>query len=436
MPDFSCPQNRTIRTYKTCDIEPIRVIILEIVEALPGVGLVAFIHHIRGVLMIMHAFLFAIIVFCAPALAWAQTCPSILAYGGNNGGSVDNTSALTATIAANPSGRVCVEFPPGTYAFSAAQSYTFPNSTAAVTFKGEGSGVSNLLWSGTSGLVINYLGPNNSAHIQNLSILTGASNLGNGIRLNQTAATVANPANSQQSDITNVAIQGNLGSSSYWANAVSVNGVSNVNFTNDTILGAGNNGVGVLLQGTSSATAVQFNFTGDDISFLNTGIYISPYVQGLSISQSNFNGGPYGIFVPSGANGLDQLSITGSQFNFFTSAIYLNGAVPNMLLSNNLISVSRDNAIGIYINGGGYFNMTGNSFSLNGSPTNVNMIIVSNSIIGQPGIISGNQFIKGTTAVYLTSSSSGVSVQSNVYYGNSNKVINSGTGNTVGGGSE
>jgi len=53
-------------------------------------------------------------------------CQSIIDYGGDNGGVVDNTAALAADIAAQPAGKVCVYFPAGTYAFSSANTYTIP----------------------------------------------------------------------------------------------------------------------------------------------------------------------------------------------------------------------------------------------------------------------------------------------------------------------
>jgi hypothetical protein len=87
----------------------------------------------------------------------APSCANILAYGGDNTGSVDNSAAWTAALAGNNGQQTCIYFPRGTYLFSsAATASTASGATgASITIKGDGQEVSTLKFAnGVSGLGI------------------------------------------------------------------------------------------------------------------------------------------------------------------------------------------------------------------------------------------------------------------------------------------
>ncbi|MBN3812228.1 right-handed parallel beta-helix repeat-containing protein [Paraburkholderia sp. Ac-20347] len=345
-----------------------------------------------------------------------------------------NTSQTVAseTISAGYTDNACIYFPPGTYLFSAGLNYTLPSSVASITIKGAGAGVSNLYWPGGGGLEIQYQSANNSAHLADLSIYTGASNYGNGLYLVQNS-TIANPANTAQSDIINVTVSGKPDTGAYWQKGISLIGVSNVNLFGVNVVGGGTTGTGLYLYTTSSVPGVVYNVTSSTFNYLQYGLYYGPYVQGVSVSQCNFTGGLYGIYAPSGNTGTDQLYVAGTQFNVSGAAIYELTQVSNSDIVGNLFIV-QNNSQGINLAQSGYYAIVGNSFNPNGG-TNANAIVINNSI--SPGIITGNNiFGMGATGITLQSGSQYVNVQSNVYSGNGTNVVNSGTNNTVGGGSQ
>ncbi|WP_155640647.1 beta strand repeat-containing protein [Burkholderia pseudomultivorans] len=372
-------------------------------------------------------------------------CPSILDNGGDNTGTNDNSTAFATTAALGPSGQACVYFPPGTYAFSSQLSYSLPTSTASITIIGAGADVSILKWAAGGGLKVNYLGASNSAHLRDFSVVTGTTATGNGIWLNQQATTISNPANSAISDITGVSIRGSDGyaQTNYWDTGLNISGVSNVNILGSSITGQGAGyttvGTGVNIIGTANAQGVQYQFVGNIIQYVGTGLVYSNYVQGVTIAQTNFTGDNFGVFVNTPAQGQDQLTITGSQFNCANIGIYDKVGIAGLSIYGNYIIVpytTGSTATGIQLASVFGAAITSNVIQRIGSSnTNTNGIIVqgAGSI---SGVITGNVLANLFTGIWLTSASSNINVQSNAYTGNTNSnVLNQGTGNTVGGGS-
>lgn len=366
-------------------------------------------------------------------------CADLEAYGGSPTLS-DNSSALTAALAASPGPSKCVYIPPGTFKFSANYAYTLPNNSSSIMLKGAGADVTQLVWANGDGLTFNYLSQTNSVHIREMSILTGANGTGSGITLNETASSIPNPANSAVSDIINVSLHGVDGyaASNYWANGIYIYGVSNVNFSGVSVTGhsqAATSGYGIYVQGSASLPPVVFNVTNSYFQWLVTGIVYGNYVQGMSVAQTQFTGDAYGIWTPSNLSGLDQLVVTGSQFNCTNEGVYEQTSVPNSMFDNNLFIVPNT-GVGVMLNQSYLFSFLGNSFNINGSKGATYPVgIVINSSAGG-GVITGNVFDNMVSGVILQSGATGTNVQSNRYSNTSNNVVNNGSGNTVGGGSE
>lgn len=357
-----------------------------------------------------------------------HTCPNILDYGGDASGTNTNTAALTAALVAGPSGRKCVFFPPGKFKFNTGFTYSFSGSLDALTMQGSGSDVTELYFpNNTTGMQFNYNGPYNSTHFHDFTVTTGVVNDNvPAFTLSQTMTTISNPGNSATSEFQNITIRGSDGYAigNYFGNAIVVNSVSAVNFINVTIFGNGGVGNGINLFGSNTAIPVVFNLSNCTINATNVGLAYGNNVQGVTVNQSNFTGNQYGIYAPAGESGLDQLSVTGSQFNNFSGNINLNTEIQNTNITNNLFLV-QPNTFSIYMPKTAMFAIIGNTFEqATGTITGTNGITTFGWQYGG-GIITGNGFYNLVTGVWIQAGSQNVNVQGNVYYGTSNHVVNS-----------
>jgi hypothetical protein len=364
-------------------------------------------------------------------------CVNIMAYGGNNGGTVSNNAALTAAVAAsqNLSTNVCVFLPPGKFAFNSMWTYTIP-ANGSLTILGAGPDVTQLSWASNGGIYLNHTGSFSSAHIRDMSFLAGAVLGGDAITLNQTTATLSNPANTAPSDITNVTCRGSDGylATNVWSDCVTVKSVSNINFLNLFSSGpsiAGGNGVQLI--STSTAPGVAYNFENSTFNWQNIGIYYGTYIQGVTINQCNFTGGVTGIIAPSGAVALDQLTITNSQFNTTGTSINLQVNIPATQIIGNLIAVLNSGQSGISITQPGLYTILGNNIGGNGT-SNTYGIYFTGGSASSSGVITGNTLYRLNYGIYLNTGISGVNVQSNAYNAVTTDVTG-GAGNTIGGGS-
>lgn len=358
---------------------------------------------------------------------------NILDYGGNNGGSVDNSTALTAAIAAAPAGKVIVYFPPGIYAFSAAYSYTIPTG-GSVTLLGAGPDATYLYWAANGGLTLNHTGSFASAHVRDMTFLAGTTGGGAAIALNQTVSPLANPANTAPSDISNVSFRGIDGYTQtfYWNTAIAVNSVSTVNFTNVFATGSvSSNGNGVVLGSTASANGTQYNFQGCTFNYLAVGILYGNYIQGVAVNQCNFTGGTNGIVCPTGTVATSELIVTNSQFNNSATAFLFQTSIPATAIIGNYIIQQVAGAIGISSFQPGLYQIVGNTF--NGTLAS-SQIGISFSSGSAGGVITGNTFYHLPTAIFLPAGTGGVNVQSNAYVLNTVDINNAGA-NTIGGSS-
>lgn len=360
-------------------------------------------------------------------------------YGADPTGSVDSASALNSALAALSGAGGCIQFGPGHYKFLSSVSFTYPSASVPfnVSIYGASQEATILDWPSSNGLNFSLQSPRHTFNLVSLTIATGNTGSYTGFAANNSVQL----GNFGQNNIDQVTFRGDDGNglTDFWYNSVNLAGVSNVRFDGDLFYGSGNGGGnGIVLNGVASGSAkygIVFNI--DNSGFFNQGIglFYGSYIQGVQIANSNFTNGVTGIYSPSGAQGvLSELSVTNSQFNTSNNQINLNTPIDQVSVTNSLFYVQPSNS-GILCQLCAGLSAVGNNFSYTGSAkSGQNGIVVGTNSL--PGAITGNTFMGLTTAVWLQAGASQVNVQSNAYLNNSTNVANSGTGNTIGGGSQ
>ena len=369
-------------------------------------------------------------------------CPNIVAYGGVGDGTTDNVSAAAAALAANPSGRACIYFPPGKFYFSTSLAFSILTSPGSVTLLGAGIDVTELTFGATSypGVLIYYKDKYSSAHIRDMTITARGTAANYGINLIQTATSV-NSGQGQYglTDITNVTLRGSdgYGLTNYWGVGVKIDGVSNINFYNVNTIGPNNvAGFGIALDyapNNHSIIPVVYNLFGCNFLQMTAGFLYAGNAQGVSIVSSNFTANTYGIQAPStGTNALDQLTVSNSQFNNSGFSIDTESPVQAVTLVGNLFFV-QNNTAAVVLNQSTQFSITGNNFVPASIPATGQIGVQIGTYNQGAGVITGNSFDAVSFGVNLTSGSQHVNVQANAYApAIGTKVTNSGTNNSVG----
>ncbi|RMB24888.1 hypothetical protein C8J47_3794 [Sphingomonas sp. PP-F2F-G114-C0414] len=389
--------------------------------------------------------LFLILLYMPSSAQAVTACQNITAYGADPSGSSPSNTAFTDAVAATDGTHICVYFPSGRYSFTTRLFVSLPNSSpnSSVTIKGDGSDTTELRFpSGSDGLVININSPDQSFHIDRLSVVTTAkSNSTNGIAVNN----FSNSINSAQSHIDQVTVRGADGytdKTSRWGIGINLYQISNTNLTNDTIIGSTNGasfateGTCFIDRGTVAVFPIQINIIGSQFNFCHYGIVYGDYLQGLQITSSNFVGNGFGVFLSDKNVGNDQLAISSSQFNSSISDIYIGGLIDGVSITGNSFYGARlSGKIAIDIIKPYQFSIIGNAFPTDTGATNQDGIHIG-PYQGASGVITGNVFSGPlVTAIYLRPNSQRVNIQSNSYSGVANNIVNSGANNMIGGGS-
>jgi hypothetical protein len=192
----------------------------------------------------------------------------------------------------------------------------------------------------------------------------------------------------------------------YWAKGLVVQSVSNINFYNLLIAGVGATGsIGVSLSGASSANGVVYNFTGSVFNNLDVGISHGTYIQGVTVSQSNFTAGNFGLQLIS-STGVDQVVVTGSQFNVAKEGIHSNGGV-QFIISGNLFLLTVNNAYGIHIIAQQGALISNNYFVQGNAATGIFGIVIEAETY--PSMVSNNQFWTNVPGIWLPTASTAYS---------------------------
>jgi len=263
----------------------------------------------------------------------------------------------------------------------------------------------------------------------------------------------AAPVPSELSDFTNVSIHGIDGYAltDYWAYGIYESSWSNIVFANLIYTGGGGGGdlsgysaqgIGVYLTGASGSSAppqgTAFNFTNCFFNYMNMGIEYNSWTQGVNVNQGNFTGGKFGIYVSTPDQGQDQLNVTASQFNVSDGGIVDSVGVPGTILVGNYFFVPTPTSAnsGVSLNSEYEAIVTGNVFQRIGASTaGTNGLVIGTNIYAG-AVITANVFTGLGAGIFLENTSSGNNVQSNAYHANSTNIVNSGTGNVLGGGSQ
>jgi hypothetical protein len=368
---------------------------------------------------------------------------NVLRYGADPTGSADSTLSIQAALNFAISINGTVVIPQGSYQLTSQIVATMPTATSSVSIIGSGAEGARLVWAAGQGMQINYIGAFNSAHVRDLSFLTGVAGTRTqrGLVLNQTADNISNPALTALSDVTNCVFRGSdgYGLTFYWQSGLYIQSVSNINITNDYFSGANipsTAGIGITLTGASTtAIGVVYNVLGSTFTDLALGIDYLSNVQGVTVSQSNFTGTLTAIQVPSPATNDNQLTVTGNQISAPGVGVLVQTYLPNIQISTNLFFVGTTaRNSGIELANAGLYTIIGNIFGAP-SPTFISsargVSIDSTNCTFPAGVVASNVFQAMGVGVNLASGSSNVTVQANAFTGGVLNVKNEGSNNFV-----
>ncbi len=349
-------------------------------------------------------------------------------------GTTDNAAALNAALAALPNSGGMIYFPAGKYLIGSPISKALFSGKSTIAIKGDGPGVTVLYWPSGSGLSFIYTDLQNSVILKDISLSTGAAGGATGLMITNSASALSN-ANIQfeQTIIQSVTLEGDIKKRQYWSTAIQLQAVSAASFSDLYVQGGGGiNGAGVVLTGRTSAPAVYgilFNFTRCVFNDLGIGIEYGSFVQGVTVTQSNFNGGTTGIHSSAGAIGvLSQLAVSDSQFNTSGTQILLETGVQSVQLINVMMFIPALQ-MGLRQVGGLYTQVTNSLFMGTGTPGG-NGVDISGEQLGAN--IVGNTFRTLNIGVALQPSSRHVNVQGNLYSGTTVDVNDLGVSNSIG----
>ena len=370
-------------------------------------------------------------IVLSSAVAHAQ-CISITSYGGNGNGTTNNSPALASAFAALTTRGGCIDFPAGRYLFSTAVTLTYPASGIySVTLLGAGTDNTTLYWAAANGITINAHGAEQTIHVRDMTFSTGSAGGYSALTLNNSSplGTIA------LSDVFRTIFRGDDGGdlTDYWTNGISVVGQSNINFDSDTFFGpsSANAGNGILLNGNTSESpyyGIVYNIAKCGFFWTGNGLVIGTYIQGISITQSNFTNGLTGIWGQPGGVGFDELAVTaGNQFNTTGNQIEIQQPIAHMIVNGNLFFVSGGNT-GIFFDSTGQQHTIVNNVFNGTSSSGSNGIYVASS--NANGVVTGNLFANLNVGVNLIGTS-GWNVQANSYQSVTTDVANIGS-NSVG----
>jgi hypothetical protein len=320
--------------------------------------------------------------------AGAWTCgkgvpANVVWFGADPAGSSDSsTPAQNAYAAAG-----AIFFPPGTYTMNSPFTQTVACGKS-ITVVGSGVAQTIINWPGTGGFAITLACTNTSIHFRDMTITTSQANAGTAIGV--TGANVYGYA--PQSDITNVAIQGNdlvpgvQGGSHCFAYGIDLHAVSDVTITNTNTYGVWANpggagcGVGLRYQGDTgtSTYATILLVKASSFNLHAVGVTLGNWWQGVVFETVNFNGrqGTAGLQVPpSQAGTLSGLWIVNSQFDTGGNEIDINTGVSGLFLTSSEFHATTTNAFQANLGPSIFITVHGNVFVNPFSVANVTGVV-------------------------------------------------------------
>jgi hypothetical protein len=319
----------------------------------------------------------------------ATGCTPIELFGGVADGTTDTLPALNQFVNVT-SGRLqtaaadqgfCLAFGAGTYYFSAPWSYTFPNvRTYAATLRGAGSGATTFKFASSDGISFVLNSQKHSVHPYGITFATATSTYnGSGLRVTQKKCLL----DFTQSTFEDLAFEGTNPDSptlNAWGNGAEIIGLSGTSWNTVTAYGDAtwSRTNGLSFKGNPTDCGADFgysiyhNITHGIFNQNKIGILLGDYVQGVTINQSNFQNGLYGIFQPAGMQAAAnvQLNVTNSQFQVGLAQVQINTGFNIAQFANNTFlmgpndpNASSNGTVGIDLKGTSLATITGNMFN-------------------------------------------------------------------------
>lgn len=370
-------------------------------------------------------------------------------YGAMSNGAFDCTEIWNKIIAEINVGTAVIEFGAGTYLFKSAIGMELnaakkENRSQSITIRGQGKGVTTLLWSDNgngAGIGLSHTDVGSGVcryNIYNLSLVTKGHSTSTCLNIvNNSPNTFGGYLSMRGVAITGYGGQGS--GNAGWTSCLTMIGISFNNIVDCDFIGNNDNndnysvGVSILSQHYPSNIVYSIVTNITDCIFLRLmhGVENKLDSQGLTISQSNFTNCKCGVYIPE--NGY-QIGITNSQFDCYNCAVLFDGGTTSFLFSNNLVFTSYANTFGIACNGyvDGYI-ITGNQFEGGGQSQNVRAIVMNKSSPQgmDTNIISSNIVRKYTKGICLTQESKGWRVFGNTFAANTENIYNVGSNNII-----
>ncbi len=353
---------------------------------------------------------------------------SIIDFGGAGDNATDNAAPLNRALAALTGTGGCIFFPPGKYRFNTAVSFDMPPGVFSVALTGAGQDATVLTWpNAAGGMTFNYAGAASSVHLRDMSITTGVANGGAGVTLNQTVASILNPANTAQSDLFRVTFRGDDGyeQTGCWTTCLNIVGVSNIAIDTVNFVGpAAIAGTGVSFAGTTANIAVVLWGYKCTFNALDVGVSLESQAQGVNLVMCQWDADNYAVYVQAGGVNLDQLTMVGCQINANIAGVNVQSILPNITIVQTLFIMVHNNMIAVNLTNNDYFNIICNNFNGSGG-TGMTGLIVGPS--NGDGIILGNTFFNMTTGINLQLGSNGININYNTFNTVSTPITNSST---------
>jgi hypothetical protein len=325
------------------------------------------------------------------------------------------------------------------------------NSTAAVTFKGQGVDATELRFvGGVAGPTFKFAGTVQQLTVTGMSITTDMAGAGTAcVLLTNTYPFIGAQQNINQ--FRNVTCRGSdgYGQTNYWTAGFVANYVSNVNFdaiqyfgpsgasppAASTAISFTNPGANGCLSNTGQPwqCGENYNITNSYINNANAGVSYGDNTQFVNISHTQFLNSNYGVFA-TGAGVLQGLWVNNNIFFTYKNGVVDTSGIKNIFISGNFIAINPG-FYGIQLNNNWAFTVANNQFTpFSSAPLGCIYIAGPSNDIS---IVEGNMCSSGggptiTNGIVLDTASTLVRVSSNSVNGATNPLVNSGTGNFVG----
>jgi hypothetical protein len=333
-------------------------------------------------------------------------------WGADPTATTDSAAACNSALAASSK----TTFPPGKFKILSGCNYSLTGTVASSTVTGAGQDATILYFpNATTGMALSLSSPSQSVHVRNLTFSIGVANGGTGLSVHQSVPLGAYAP----SDFTNLTFRGDDGglATDYWTDAIITSGVSGLKFDGVVVDGSsGFSGTGIVISGNVSVSpyySIVQNFSNCIFNDTAVGIGYGSYVQGMTVTSSNFTGGQYGILAyGSGTGVLSQLAVTNSQFDTTNDAVTLSTQINNLLFSNNFLFIgSSHTGLNLALNSN--FTVVGNQFVKAPAATGTAAIHVGTTASGFNSTVIGNTFTQLDYGVILDAAAANVNIQAN-----------------------